>query len=205
VPLKLIIVPGPQGAFLNRLHALTKHFILYCEKFEAEGYLLLWPEFRNRSDITNPRLRNEFERFRAFLQEWASNRGCWSNGHKRMRIDLAYEAFQANPSLIIESPPLPEGFNYWLASNHNYTIITTSSRLRRLSCSTPSELSYRRSQTSLPITIWKRHGWITRGLVSRTFVGSDWTGTWAAALHAWKVIRWHCLEVIRTYAEISLL
>jgi hypothetical protein len=110
-----LIIQGPQGNFLHHLHRLTRKFTLNCERFDEEGYILLWPEFNNRSDINVPRFRDQFNRFRAFQREWASRGGIWSRGHRRERIDIAYEAFINRQDYASRILPLPGGFDFGFA------------------------------------------------------------------------------------------
>ena len=96
---------------MNDLHQLTQKFTLHCERFEDEGYVLLWPEFNNRSDINVPRFRDQFNRFRAFLREWTSRGGTWSRGDRRERIDIAYQEFINRQDYASRILPHPEGFD----------------------------------------------------------------------------------------------
>jgi hypothetical protein len=108
-----LIAQGPQGIFLDHLHRLTKRcFTLRCARFEEEGYVLLWPEFNDRSAISIPRFRDQFNRFRAFLLEWLSRGAAWSKGDKRERIDIAYQAFIKRQDYASRALPLPEGFDF---------------------------------------------------------------------------------------------
>ncbi len=107
-----LTIQGPRGAFLNDLHRLTQKLTLNCERFDEEGYILLWPEFNNRSDINVPRFRDQFNRFRAFLPEWTSKDGIWSRGDRRERIDIAYEAFVNRQDYASRILPLPKGFDF---------------------------------------------------------------------------------------------
>jgi hypothetical protein len=110
-----LTIQGPRGVFLNDLHQLTQRFTLCCERFEDEGYVLLWPEFNNRSDINVPRFRDQFNRFRAFLREWTSRGGTWSRGDRRERIDHAYQTFINRQDYASRILPLPDGFDFGFA------------------------------------------------------------------------------------------
>jgi hypothetical protein len=84
-------------------------------RLEDEGYTLLWPEFNYTSDINCPRLRARFNGFRAFLEEWASSTGIWSDGQRRTRIDVAYKAWITSGDFANRNVPLPEGFAFGFA------------------------------------------------------------------------------------------
>jgi hypothetical protein len=115
-PLQLkLTYKGPWGTFLRELHRLTEHFVLRCVRFKEEGYTLLWPEFNNASDINSPRLRARFNSFRAFLEEWVSSTGIWSDGQRRTRIDVAYKAWITGGDFANRNAPLPVGFAFGFA------------------------------------------------------------------------------------------
>jgi hypothetical protein len=84
-------------------------------RFKEEGYTLLWLEFNNASDINSPRLRARFNSFRAFLEEWVSSTGIWSDGQRRTRIDVAYKAWITGGDFANRNAPLPEGFAFGFA------------------------------------------------------------------------------------------
>jgi hypothetical protein len=145
-----LIAKGPHQVYLNELHRLTPTFVLRYERLGQgqDGSILLWPEFKRKEDITNINHQALFNCLRAFLSEWTSNWGEWSNGNWRVPISEAFTQFQERPQLILQTLPLPVEFSFDLAFPHRQPRITSG--LRAPSISTLTPLPIHGTSSSLP-------------------------------------------------------
>jgi hypothetical protein len=85
---------------------LAPDFIIEFERVDdEEDYMLIWPEFRNPSDVSNPDVRVELAIIWGFLLEWADY-----DGFTVPRISEAYQQFLWRPREEQVPRPFPAGF-----------------------------------------------------------------------------------------------
>lgn len=90
-----------------------------------DGSVLLWPEFKRKEDITKLDRQAQFNYLRAFLSEWTSSWGEWSNGSWRVPISEAFIQFQERSQQLQQALPLPGGFSFDLAFPHRQPQISS--------------------------------------------------------------------------------
>jgi hypothetical protein len=99
---------------------------------------MMWPEFEDKSDIKNRTGREEFNCFRRFLEEWASEDGDWTrSGGTRIPISSSYERFNKRPDSRRHPLPLPMGFDFDLAFPRLRPVVLSRPQLQL----TPSRVS----------------------------------------------------------------
>jgi len=91
---------------LKQLEGLAKYFTVYYERFDHEGYLLMWPEFIDPADMAKPAVWYEFGIFRAFLQNWALKTENVKDPDWRQIISVAFGMF-VDDGLDRVTDPLP--------------------------------------------------------------------------------------------------
>jgi hypothetical protein len=145
-----LIAKSPHQVYLNELHRLTPIFVLRYERLGQgqDGSILLWPKFKRKEDIKNLNHQAQFNCIRAFLSEWTSNWGEWSNRNWRVPISEAFTQFLERPQLTLKALPLPVGFSFDLAFSHRQPRI--SSGLQTTLISTLTSLPIHGTSSSLP-------------------------------------------------------
>ncbi|KAH8794108.1 hypothetical protein BGZ57DRAFT_869050 [Hyaloscypha finlandica] len=97
---------GRGNMHLKQLEGLAKYFTVYYERFDHEGYLLMWPEFIDPADMAKPAVWYEFGIFRAFLQNWALKTENVKDPDWRQIISVAFGMF-VDDGLDRVTDPLP--------------------------------------------------------------------------------------------------
>jgi hypothetical protein len=84
---------------------LAPELALEFERIDEEGYMLIWPEFRNPSSVSNSAARLELAQFWGFLLEWGNHQGFTVPP-----ISEAYREFLGRSSAEQFSLLFPAGF-----------------------------------------------------------------------------------------------
>jgi hypothetical protein len=93
------------------LSRMEERFVLHFEKFAGDGYTLIWPELKHKSDLIDKELWKKFIRFRSFLEESALKDGDW-----RAPISNSFQEFLLKSDPTDQGPPLPVGFEQSITS-----------------------------------------------------------------------------------------
>jgi hypothetical protein len=59
---------GWRSEYYHQLRILAPEFTLEFERFREEGYMLIWPEFRDPLDLSNSEARQRLGNFWGFLR-----------------------------------------------------------------------------------------------------------------------------------------
>lgn len=113
---------GKKKSVFHRVSRMMPDFVLRYERFPAQRYVLIWPEFVDPGMVRDMRMWNRFDEFRLFLEEWAS-----LTGNVRM-MDVVLEEFLRRPEYTRRGLKVPDGFV--LSPNLGSQNATASARSR---------------------------------------------------------------------------